>query len=41
VRTPPGAFCTASITCASAGRLRSRTGTSSSTRRSNGTSWCA
>jgi len=38
VSTPPGVFCTESITCASAGRLRSRSGISSSTRRSNGTS---
>jgi len=40
-KAPAGAFCTASITCASGGRLRSRSGISSSTRRSNGTSWCA
>ena len=38
---PDGAFCNENSTCTSGGRLRSRSGDSSSTRRSNGTSWWA
>ena len=40
-RSPPGAFCSTNITWNSGGRLRSRSGASSSTSRSNGRSWWA
>jgi hypothetical protein len=38
---PSGVFSIVNITCTSGGRLKSRSGASSSTRRSNGSSWCA
>ncbi len=37
---PFGVFSMVNITCTSGGRLKSRSGASSSTRRSNGSSWC-